>query len=747
MVGLSESERQSLKERGRVYGLGDEELISIETMLNRDLSEVELAVIGAMWSEHCSYKTSRKWLSLLPCEGERVICGPGENAGVLDVGDGYGVAFKIESHNHPSAIEPYQGAATGVGGILRDVFTMGARPIALLNALWFGDVKDEKTIHRVSGVSQGIGGYGNSVGIATVAGETGFHRDYNDNILVNAMAVGLVELDKLKLSKAGGIGNIVIYAGSRTGKDGVRGAVMASDGFNDEEEFERTTVQIADPFCGKRLMEACIEVVEDEGLVAMQDMGAAGLTSSSVEMSDKGGVGVELWLDRVPLREADMMAHEIMLSESQERMLLVVKPDAVERISGIFRQHDLEAEVIGKIVKGGELTILWHGEKIGELSLSPLASLAPVYDRPQKPMKAQQNEENRKRYENNRGNVGEVLEEIMLGVRQSSKRKVWEQYDRFIGGRLLSEESGNAAVLELYECGEKGLAVTVDSNPYYCGASPRAGGRAVVAENWRNLISVGAKPIGLTDNLNAGNPENPEIMWQFVQTIQGMKDAAEILELPFVSGNVSLYNETKGKSIPPTPVIGGVGLIEDVSLRVSLQGAKSGQKIILVGGRGKHLGCSLYASYCLKNDNIGEYGSPPYGSIEDINEELKYGQFMLEIINRRLVCACNDVSEGGLLVALTEMLIASRVGAVVEIDASLSESHSFWFGEDPARYVVVSGNEDEIIKLANESKIRVEVIGSTRNDYQLLLNSDEKAVSLERVGMGIEDSLERQTGW
>jgi phosphoribosylformylglycinamidine synthase len=733
---------EALCTRGAVYGLGLEECRSVDEMMGRTPREVELAVIGAMWSEHCSYKTSRKWLSRLPGGGEEVVCGPGENAGVVSIGGGYGVAFKIESHNHPSVIVPYQGAATGVGGILRDVFTMGARPIALLNSLWFGGGGDEKTSLRMSGVVRGIGGYGNSIGVPTVAGETGFHDAYKDNIVMNAMAVGLVRLEELKLSQAGGVGNVVVYVGGSTGRDGVKGAVMASAGFEDGDEFERTTVQVADPFCGKRLLEACMEVVKEEGLVAMQDMGAAGLTSSSVEMSDKGGVGMELWLDCVPLREGDMQPHEIMLSESQERMLLVVEPDSLLRVCEIFRRHDLEAVEVGCVREGGDLRLLWEGEEVGCLPLSPLASLSPLYDRERKERPSVDSG-----YEGGSGgrSVEEVLKGLLGGIDLCSRREVWEQYDRFVGGRLLSEEGGDAGVLDIRECG-KGLAVSLDSKPRYGAVDARSGGRAVVCEVWRNLVSVGSRPLALTDNLNAGNPEDPYVMHDFVETIEGMREASLVLGLSFVSGNVSLYNETEGRSIPPTPVVGGVGILEDVTKRVSHGGACEGWVVMSVGVRGSHLGASLYAHYCSGERGWGKVGRPPYGAESDILRERVYGEGVRRLIEGGVIGSCHDVGDGGMLVALVEMLLASGKGAELDVGEEDYGDHGFWFGEDGGRYVVMGADEGLLREGLEGEGLAYEVLGIVKG-RELVLKFGAKGISLEELQFCVEGGLEQEVGW
>ena len=738
---MTSSIPEKLRQRASYYSLDERDCSAILTMLDREPNDVELAVIGAMWSEHCSYKSSANSLRMLPTKGQHVICGPGENAGVVDIGGGYGIAFKIESHNHPSVIEPYQGAATGVGGILRDVFTMGARPIALLNALWFGPLTEETTLYRLDGVTRGIADYGNAVGVPTVAGETGFHVAYKDNILVNAMAVGLVELQHLMLSKAAGVGNLVLYGGGRTGRDGVKGAVMASNTFAEEENFERTTVQIADPFCGKCLIEACQELVRLEGVVAMQDMGAAGLTSSSVEMADKGELGMELWLDQVPVREENLQPYELMLSESQERMLLVVQPDAVEAVLAIFAKYDLVGAVVGKMIPERNLVMMWQGEIEGVLPLSPLASLAPRYDRERSPEVSLPSEDQQQWVVQDK-NLEDIVSTLMQSVEVCSKRRVWEQYDRYVGARFLSGEEGDAAVLDVWE-NQSAIALSLDSNPYYGMACARAGGRAVVCENWRNLVAVGSQPLAFTDNLNAGNPENPDVMRDFVATVAGMSEAAEILQVPFVSGNVSLYNTTGQASIPQTPVVGGVGLMKQPEKRIAIKGNVAGAHLMLWGSPGSHLGSSLYTR--LMNPHADGHGMPPYRSTSDVECEHQYGTALLDIIDKGLVQACHDISEGGLMVALLELLLINKVGADITVSPSISDAkfHPFWFGEDPARYLICTHHKEKVQEFALAHNLSITVLGTVENNLQMLLQSATKGISLEWVEDLFINGLER----
>ncbi|MEP2544011.1 MAG: phosphoribosylformylglycinamidine synthase subunit PurL, partial [Alphaproteobacteria bacterium] len=547
------------------HGLSPAEYEKVLEILGRAPNLTELGIFSVMWSEHCSYKSSKKWLKTLPTEGKRVICGPGENAGVVDIGDGQAAIFKMESHNHPSFIEPYQGAATGVGGILRDVFTMGARPVANLNALRFGSPDHPKTRHLVAGVVAGVGGYGNCVGVPTVGGECEFHPGYNGNILVNAMTVGVADQDKIFYFAATGIGNPIIYVGSKTGRDGIHGATMASAEFTDDSDEKRPTVQVGDPFTEKLLIEACLELMATDMIVAIQDMGAAGLTSSSFEMASKGGTGVELDLDQVPQREQGMTAYEMMLSESQERMLLVLKPGREDDARKIFDKWELDFAVVGKLTDTGHMVLRHKGAIVADLPIDPLALASPEYDRPWVPTP--------KQAEITPADLTkdiaplDALKTLMGCPHLASKRWIWEQYDHMVMGDTIGRPGGDAGVVRVHGT-KKALAMTSDCTPRYCLADPVEGGRQAVAEAWRNLVAVGAKPIAITDNMNFGNPERPEIMGQFVGCIEGIREACVALDFPVVSGNVSLYNETNGTGIPPTPTIGGVGLLQDAAKRV-----------------------------------------------------------------------------------------------------------------------------------------------------------------------------------
>ncbi len=545
-------------------------------ILGRTPNLTELGIFSVMWSEHCSYKSSRKWLRRLPTTGPRVICGPGENAGVVDIGDGQAAIFKIESHNHPSFIEPYQGAATGVGGILRDVFTMGARPVANLNALRFGSPDHPKTRRLVAGVVAGIGGYGNCVGVPTVGGECNFHPSYNGNILVNAMTVGIADAKRIFYSAAAGPGNPVIYVGAKTGRDGIHGATMASAEFSDDSEAKRPTVQVGDPFTEKLLIEACLELMGSDAIVAIQDMGAAGLTSSSVEMAGKGGLGIELDLDRVPVREERMTPYEIMLSESQERMLMILKPGSEDQARRIFEKWELDFAIIGRVTETGKLILRMHGDVAADMPVGPLVTEAPLYDRPwtKTPRRAELRPEDVPAVD-----TITALKKLLACPDLASKRWIWEQYDHLVMGHTVQRPGGDAAVVRL-PGRRKALALVTDCTPRYCVADPGRGGAQAVAETWRNLTAVGATPIAITDNMNFGNPERPEIMGQFVGCIEGMGEACLALDYPVVSGNVSLYNETNGKGILPTPVIGGVGLIDDAAKSVTLAFKRPGEAIL-----------------------------------------------------------------------------------------------------------------------------------------------------------------------
>ncbi|MDB5483448.1 MAG: phosphoribosylformylglycinamidine synthase [Caulobacteraceae bacterium] len=688
-------------------GLAAEEYTLIVRRLNREPNAVELGVFSAMWSEHCSYKSSRRHLARLPTTGARVIQGPGENAGVVDIGDGQAVVFKMESHNHPSFIEPYQGAATGVGGIMRDVFTMGARPIALVDALRFGDPAHPRTRRLVAGVVSGIGGYGNCVGVPTVAGETNFHHGYDGNILVNAMCVGLADSDKIFYSAAPAAGLSVVYFGSKTGRDGIHGATMASAEFDTDSDAKRPTVQVGDPFAEKLLIEATLELMASGAVAAIQDMGAAGLTSSCVEMAGKGDVGVELDLDLVPQREEGMTAYEMMLSESQERMLAILKPGREEDGRQIFDKWGLDAAVIGRTTDTGRIVLRHHGEVVCDLPLAPLTEDAPRYDRPWVEPPHQPHLDPGKLPGPSDWEGAVMI--VMTCPDIASKRWIWEQYDRHVMADTLEDSStgADAAVVRVHGSA-KALAMTSDCTPRYVAANPYEGGKQAVAEAWRNLTAVGALPIAITDNLNFGNPERPEIMGQIVRAIDGMAEACRALDFPVVSGNVSLYNETDGVAIPPTPTVGGVGLIDDYTRRADFASVKAGETLLLLGVSRGELGSSLYLRECLGRED----GAPPP---VDLAVERRNGDFVRALIRAGEIRAVHDLSDGGLIVAAAEMALASNVG--VDLDAtSALHAHAFLFGEDQARYLVATYRPERLIALAHEAAVPVALVGVAGGD-------------------------------
>ena len=696
-------ERDVNQALAREFGLNAEEYQRVLDIMGRTPSFTELGVFSVMWSEHCSYKSSRVWLKQLPTKAPWVIHGPGENAGVVAIGDGLAAIFKMESHNHPSFIEPYQGAATGVGGILRDVFTMGARPIANLNALRFGSPNNPRTKRVVDGVVRGIGGYGNCVGVPTVGGEINFHPAYNGNPLVNAMTVGIAATDKIFLSAAAGIGNPVIYVGSKTGRDGIHGATMASAEFAADSEEKRPTVQVGDPFTEKLLIEACLELMATDAIVAIQDMGAAGLTSSSVEMAGKGGVGIELDLDHVPARETGMTAYEFMLSESQERMLMVLKPERQELARAIFEKWDLDFSVIGHITDTGRIVVKHRGETKADIPLAPLNDQAPLYTRPTVETPKQE-QLSSARIEDRLG-LTAGLRKLIACPDLCSRAWVWDQYDSTVGGQTVKRPgAADAAVVKLDGL-KRALALTTDCTPRYCLADPEEGGKQAVAEAWRNLTAVGARPLAITDNMNFGNPEKPEIMGQFAAAIRGMAAACEALDFPVVSGNVSLYNETEGKGILPTPTIGGLGVLDDAAQAVGI-GLTPWLDIVLIGQTKGWLGQSLW----LREVNGREDGAPPP---VDLAVERTNGDFVRARILSGEIRACHDVSDGGVLVAIAEMAMATGVGARLSAHPREIPGHAFWFGEDQARYLVAVPDSASFIRAADAAGIPAMRLGTS----------------------------------
>jgi phosphoribosylformylglycinamidine synthase II len=686
------------------HGLSEEEFARACAILGRVPNMTELGVFSAMWSEHCSYKSSKIWLKTLPAAGPRVICGPGENAGIVDIGDGDAVVFKIESHNHPSFIEPYQGAATGVGGILRDVFTMGARPIAILDSLRFGSPEHPRTRHLLAGVVAGIGGYGNCVGVPTVGGECEFDPSYDGNILVNAMCVGLARTDRIFYSAAAGPGNAVVYVGAKTGRDGIHGATMASAEFGGDASGalgeKRPTVQVGDPFTEKLLIEACLELMQGDAIVAIQDMGAAGLTSSAVEMAGKGGLGIELDLDRVPVRETAMTAYEIMLSESQERMLMVLRPGSEAEARDIFEKWELDFAVIGHVTETGRLVLRMNGKVAGDIPVGPLVTAAPVYERPWRRADPEPNIDPASLPDRD---ALAALEQLIAAPALASKRWIWEQYDHLVMGNTAARPGGDAAIVRVGE--KKALALATDCTPRYCRADPVRGGAQAVAGSWRNLTATGALPLALTDNLNFGNPERPEIMGQFVGAVEGMREACLALDYPVVSGNVSLYNETSGRAVLPTPVIGGVGLIADARGAVDLALKADGNLLILIGDTRGHVGASLY----LREIEGSEAGPPPP---VDLAAERRNGDFVRAEIGAGRVAACHDVSDGGLLVALAEMAMAGKRGVALDPLPSDPPCIAYLFGEDQARYLLETADPATVLAAARAEGISARAVGT-----------------------------------
>jgi len=711
------------------HGLTPQEYARIRTLIGRNPTFTELGIFSAMWNEHCSYKSSKMHLRTLPTRAPWVIQGPGENAGVIDIGSGLAVVFKMESHNHPSYIEPYQGAATGVGGILRDVFTMGARPIACLNALSFGAPSNPKTRHLVSGVVAGIGGYGNSFGVPTVGGSVRFHGRYDGNCLVNAMAVGLAEKDKIFYAAASGVGMPIVYLGSKTGRDGIHGASMASAEFGADTEEKRPTVQVGDPFAEKLLLEACLEIMKKGCVIAIQDMGAAGLTCSAVEMGAKGDLGVTLDLDRVPCRESGMSPYEMMLSESQERMLMVLKPEKEKEAEAIFRKWGLDFAVVGKTDPSRRFVVRHRGKIMADLPIKELGDEAPVYDRPHVRMAEP-------------AVLGtadvippiptlEALLRLLAAPDLCSKRWVWEQYDCVILGNTVQRPGGDAAVVRVNE-GPKALALTTDVTPRYCEADAFEGGKQAVAEAWRNLTAVGARPLAVTDNLNFGNPERPEIMGQLVDSIRGIAQACLALEFPVVSGNVSLYNETSGRAILPTPTIGGVGVIDDFTRAATLAFKAPDEAILLIGETAGWLGQSIY----LREISEREEGAPPR---VDLAAERRHGDLVRALIVEGVASAAHDVSDGGLLVALAEMAMAGGIGA--ELDRAPLTAHAFWFGEDQGRYVVTvkPSVAEKVLSRARSCGIPARQLGFTGTDALTL--QDERPILVAKLRERFESWL------
>jgi len=690
------------------HGLTADEYNKIVELMGRNPNLVELGIFSAMWNEHCSYKSSRIWLQTLPTKNKYVIQGPGENAGVIDFGDGDVVIFKIESHNHPSYIEPYQGAATGVGGILRDVFTMGARPVANLNSIRFGSPNHEKTKYLLNGVVSGIGGYGNCIGVPTVGGETEFDECYNGNILVNAMNIGVAKKNKVFYSIASGVGNPVVYVGSKTGRDGIHGATMASAEFDEDSESKKPTVQVGDPFTEKLLLEACLELMQKKSIVSIQDMGAAGLTSSSIEMASKGDLGIKINLNLIPCRENNMTPYEIMLSESQERMLMVLKKGKEKEARKIFEKWGLDFAIIGQLTNSKKLELEFNKKNVCSIPIHSLGDNAPKYKRDfitYSYPKAINHDSDIEKLD-----IKDSLIKILSHHNYSNKSWVWEQYDHMVMTDTIQKPGGDSAVVR-YHGKNKGIAATVDCVPRYCKAHPKSGAMQAVCETWRNLISVGAQPIAITNCLNFGNPEKKEIMGQFVDSINGMKEACEALNYPVISGNVSLYNETNGIAIYPTPTIGGVGLLKNINNMMTFNFKNTESIIAVIGETSGHLSQSA-----LIYDVIGDKEGPPPQI--NLKEEKKNGLFVSDLIKGKLVNAVHDISHGGIIVTLAEMCMASNIGAKIKVLGSNSDKIKYLFSEDQARYLIEISkkNLEKIKKTASTKNIKINIIGNTQSE-------------------------------
>ena len=713
------------------HGLKKDEYKKICDLLKRVPNITELGIFSAMWNEHCSYKSSRFHLKNLPTKGKNVIQGPGENAGVIDIGDDDAIVFKIESHNHPSFIEPYQGAATGVGGIMRDVFTMGARPIANLNSIHFGSPQHKKTKNLLRGVVHGIGGYGNCMGVPTIAGQTSFDESYNGNILVNAMTLGHVKKDKIFYSKAAGLGKPVIYVGSKTGRDGIHGASMASASFDDKIEEKKPTVQVGDPFTEKLLLEACLELMAGDSIIAIQDMGAAGLTSSSIEMASKGNLGIEINLNKVPCREANMSPYEIMLSESQERMLIVLENGKEEMAKKIFDKWNLDFAVIGKTTKSKKIELYFNEEKVADIPVNTLVENSPMYDRKWKkaklPKRIKVDKEQFKTLK-----VKNVLNKILSNPNVCSKEWIWQQYDHTVMGDTIQKPGGDAGVVRVHGT-NKAVAASVDSSAVYCWAHPLSGGKQIVCESWRNLISVGAKPIAITNCLNFGSPENEENMGEFVECVQGLGEASAYLEFPVVSGNVSFYNQTKDIGIKPTPAIGGVGLIKDYQNMVTMDLKEADNILLVIGKTEGHLDQSLFARDILNEKN----GPPP--EINLFNEK-NNGETILKLIDKKFIKSAHDVSLGGIITALSKMCIKGQKGATLKKSNYLINKFEYLFGEDQGRYIIEISKDD----LENATKILQE--NSVHFDELGLVNEDGLIID-DKTKVSIDDLIKSHTNW
>ena len=713
------------------HGLKKDEYKKICNLLKRVPNITELGIFSAMWNEHCSYKSSRFHLKNLPTKGKKVIQGPGENAGIIDIGDDDAIVFKIESHNHPSFIEPYQGAATGVGGIMRDIFTMGARPIANLNSIHFGSPQNKKTKNLLRGVVHGIGGYGNCMGVPTIAGQTSFDESYNGNILVNAMTLGLVKKNKIFYSKATGLGKPVIYVGSKTGRDGIHGASMASASFDDKIEEKKPTVQVGDPFTEKLLLEACLELMAGDSIIAIQDMGAAGLTSSSIEMASKGNLGIEINLDMVPCRETKMTPYEIMLSESQERMLIVLENGKEDSAKKIFDKWNLDFAVIGKTTKRKKIELYLDKVKVADIPINTLVENSPMYDRKWKKAKLPKKVKIEKEQFKNLKIVN-VLNRILSNPNVCSKEWIWQQYDHTVMGDTIQKPGGDAGVVRIHGT-SKAVAASVDSSAVYCWAHPLSGGKQIVCESWRNLISVGAKPIAITNCLNFGSPENEENMGEFVECVQGLGEASSYLDFPVVSGNVSFYNQTKDIGIKPTPTIGGVGLINNYQNMITMDLKQTSNILLIIGKTEGHLDQSLFSRDILNEKN----GPPP--EINLFNEK-NNGETLLKLIDEKFVKSAHDVSLGGIITALSKMCIKGKKGATLKKPNYLINKFEYLFGEDQGRYIIEieKHNLKSVTAILQENSVHCDELGIV-NDNELIIDDKSK--------VSIDDLIKSHTTW
>ncbi len=713
------------------HGLTSDEFKKICKLLKRVPNITELGIFSAMWNEHCSYKSSRIHLKKLPTKGKKVIQGPGENAGVIDIEDGDAIVFKIESHNHPSFIEPYQGAATGVGGIMRDVFTMGARPIANLNSIHFGSSQHKKTKNLLRGVVHGIGGYGNCMGVPTIGGQTSFDNSYNGNILVNAMTLGLVKKNKIFYSKAAGLNKPVIYVGSKTGRDGIHGASMASASFDDEIEEKKPTVQVGDPFSEKLLLEACLELMAGDSIIAIQDMGAAGLTSSSIEMASKGNLGIEIDLNKVPCRETKMTPYEIMLSESQERMLIVLEKGKEELAKKIFDKWNLDFAIIGKTTNSKNIELFFNNEQVACIPVNTLVENSPMYDRKWKKSKLpKRNKTDQKELKNLK--IKDILKKILSNPNVCSKEWIWQQYDHTVMGDTIQKPGGDSGVVRVHGT-KKAIAATVDSSAIYCWAHPLTGGKQIVCETWRNLISVGAKPIAITNCLNFGSPENEENMGEFVECVQGIGEACKYLDYPVVSGNVSFYNQTKEIGIKPTPAIGGVGLIKDYKKMITMNLKKTGNLVLVLGKTEGHIDQSLFSRVILNEKN----GPPP--EVNLFNEK-NNGETLLKLIEKNYIKSAHDVSLGGIITAISKMCIMGTKGIQLNKPKFLINDIEYFFAEDQGRYLIeIDPNDlEEVTKILDKNSVHYDKIGKIL-DKDLIIDQKTK--------LSIDELKSYNTNW